>query len=95
VAGALIALGASSTAAFAMPAPEYGAALERQQPYVPVPKHHSEFTVTGDYIDESGRATRDMDRLAIRRDGANVTVDIDALFEETDGAKRADAVVKL
>jgi len=59
------------------------------------PKHHSEFTVTGNYIAGSGRATRDMDRLAIRRDGANVSVDIDALYEETDGGKWSEAVVKL
>ena len=38
------------------------------------PKHHSKFTVTGDYIADSGRATRNMDRLAIQRSGAAVMV---------------------
>ena len=143
VAGALLAAGASSTAAFAMPM-EFvestrargtlrtypiptadGAQIDKSNDVILVrwqgavyafglscphqntslrwddrthtfrcPKHHSEFTVTGDYIAGSGRATRDMDRLAIRRDGANVTVDIDALYEQND-ARWADAVVKL
>jgi nitrite reductase/ring-hydroxylating ferredoxin subunit len=144
VAGALLAVGASSSAAFAMPL-EFieatrktgtlrtypipstdGAQIDKANDVILVrwqgavyafglscphqnttlrweekahtfkcPKHHSEFTVTGDYIPGSGRATRDMDRLSIRRDGASVSVDIDALYEETDGAKWAEAVVKL
>lgn len=59
-------------------------------------KHHSKFTATGTYIADSGRATRNMDRLAIQRDGAFVIVDLDKVFEEdTDGAQWAAAVVKL
>jgi len=60
------------------------------------PKHHSEFTPDGTYVPDSGRATRNMDRLAITRDGAGVTVDLDKLYQEdTDGAAWAAAVVKL
>jgi nitrite reductase/ring-hydroxylating ferredoxin subunit len=60
------------------------------------PKHHSKFAPTGAYIADSGRATRNMDRLAIQRAGAGVTVDIDKLYQEdTDAAQWAAAVVKL
>jgi Rieske Fe-S protein len=60
------------------------------------PKHHSEFTPDGTYVPNSGRATRNMDRLAITRDGAGVTVDLDKFYQEdTDGAAWAAAVVRL
>jgi len=60
------------------------------------PKHHSKFTAAGGYIAGSGRATRDMDRLAIQRDGAGVRVDVDKLYQEdTAGPQWAAAVVKL
>jgi nitrite reductase/ring-hydroxylating ferredoxin subunit len=60
------------------------------------PKHHSKFTPTGAYIADSGRATRNMDRLGIQRAGNGVTVDIDKLYQEdTDGPQWAAAVVKL
>jgi Rieske Fe-S protein len=45
------------------------------------PKHHSRFTASGDYIADSGRATRNMDRFAIVRDGAGIRVDLDKLYE--------------
>jgi nitrite reductase/ring-hydroxylating ferredoxin subunit len=60
------------------------------------PKHHSKFTPDGTYVPDSGRATRNMDRLAIQRDGAGVTVDVDKLYQEdTDEALWTAAVVKL
>jgi len=46
------------------------------------PKHHSRFTADGVYIKDSGRATRGMDRLAIRKDGVNVVVNLDKAFQE-------------
>jgi len=46
------------------------------------PKHHSRFTAEGIYIKDSGRATRGMDRLAIRKDGVNVVVNLDKAFQE-------------
>lgn len=60
------------------------------------PKHHSRFTPDGGYVAGSGRATRNMDRFAIQRDGAGVTVDLDKLYQEdTDGAEWAAAVIKV
>jgi len=46
------------------------------------PKHHSRFTPDGIYVPDSGRATRGMDRLAIRKDGTNIVVNLDSLFQE-------------
>ena len=60
------------------------------------PKHHTRFTPDGRYVAGSGRATRNMDRFAIQRDGAGVTVDLDKLYQEdTDGAEWAAAVIKV
>lgn len=42
------------------------------------PKHESKYTPEGVFTD--GRATRNMDRLAIRRQGAQVIVGLDRLF---------------
>ena len=145
VAGALVAVGMSKTAAFAMPMeftearrssgsmhsyglpPGDGAQIDKDNQVILVrwqnlvyafslscphqntalkwdesehafqcPKHHSRFTPDGAYIAGSGRATRNMDRLEIRRDGAGVTVDVDTLYQEdTDGPQWAAAVVKL
>ncbi len=46
------------------------------------PKHHSKYQPDGTFI--SGRATRNMDRLTITRDGDAVVVDVDALHKSTD-----------
>lgn len=48
------------------------------------PKHHSQFSPDGYYIEDSGRATRGMDRYAITRNGANVVVDLSVLRKESD-----------
>ncbi len=44
------------------------------------PKHKSRYQPDGTFI--SGRATRGMDRLAIRRDGENVLVNVDVMYEQ-------------
>ena len=44
------------------------------------PKHKSKYTPVGSFI--SGRATRGMDRFAIQRQGANVVIDVDKIYEE-------------
>ena len=44
------------------------------------PKHHSHYQPDGVFV--SGRATRSMDRLGVRRDGANVVVDADHYFRQ-------------
>jgi len=59
------------------------------------PKHHSQYQPDGEFI--TGRATRNMDRLAIRRDAANnIIVDPDTLYRsDEDAAQWQAAVVKL
>jgi nitrite reductase/ring-hydroxylating ferredoxin subunit len=46
------------------------------------PKHHSRFDAEGNYIKDSGRATRGLDRFALRKDGNNVVADLDKLYQE-------------
>jgi len=53
------------------------------------PKHHSRYTPDGVFI--SGRATRSMDRFAVKRDGANVVADLDRLFQQDKDAGDWDA----
>ena len=59
------------------------------------PKHHSQYQPDGEFI--TGRATRNMDRLAIRRDAANnIIVDPDTLYRsDEDAAQWQAAVIKL
>ena len=58
------------------------------------PKHKSKYTPSGSFI--SGRATRGMDRFAIQRQGANVIVDADEMFEEDENeAQWKTAFVKV
>ena len=44
------------------------------------PKHHSKYQPDGVFI--SGRATRSMDRHALRREGDNVIVDLDQVYRD-------------
>lgn len=44
------------------------------------PKHHSRYKEDGTFI--SGRATRNMDRLPIRRSGAELIVDVDTMYRQ-------------
>ena len=53
------------------------------------PKHHSRSTPAGVFI--SGRATRGMDRFAVKRAGANIAVDLDRLFRQDQDAADWDA----
>lgn len=48
------------------------------------PKHHSRFTPDGSYIKDSGRATRGLDRFAVRRDGNNIVANLDKLYQQDD-----------
>ena len=50
------------------------------------PKHHSRFTPDGIYIKDSGRATRGLDRLAVRKDGNNIVVNLDKAYQEDENA---------
>lgn len=49
------------------------------------PKHHSKYQPDGEFIE--GRATRNMDRLAISRQGANVVVDLDSMYRSDEDPK--------
>jgi Rieske Fe-S protein len=44
------------------------------------PKHHSQYQADGTFID--GRATRSMDRFGVKRDGSNLVVDLDKVYED-------------
>lgn len=44
------------------------------------PKHHSKYRPDGTFIE--GRATRGLDRFAVRKNGDMVVADLDKLFEE-------------
>jgi Rieske Fe-S protein len=58
------------------------------------PKHHSQYTPAGEFI--TGRATRGMDRFAVRLDAGNVIVDVDTMFKQDDDpAAWAAAVVRV
>ena len=48
------------------------------------PKHHSRFEAEGRYIKDSGRATRGMDRFAVRKDGNNIVVNLDKLYQQNE-----------
>jgi nitrite reductase/ring-hydroxylating ferredoxin subunit len=55
------------------------------------PKHHSRYRPDGVFV--SGRATRGMDRFGLRRDGANVVVDLSAYFRQDRDAAQWEAAV--
>ncbi len=59
------------------------------------PKHHSKYQPDGEFID--GRATRNMDRFAIRRDaGNNIIVNVDNMLRsDQDAAAWATASLKV
>lgn len=46
------------------------------------PKHHSRFQPDGEYVKDSGRATRGLDRFAVRKDGGNVVANLDRMFKQ-------------
>lgn len=82
--------------AFALSCPHQNTALRWNQDAgrFQCPKHHSQYQPDGTFI--TGRATRGMDRLPIRREAQNVIVDIDAVYKQTDDpAGWAAAEVKL
>jgi nitrite reductase/ring-hydroxylating ferredoxin subunit len=58
------------------------------------PKHKSTFEANGTFV--SGRATRDLDRYALRRDGNTVIADLSTLLQEDQDRDRwVQAVVQL
>lgn len=80
--------------AFSMTCPHQNAAVKwlEKDARFQCSKHDSKYKPDGAYT--SGRATRNMDRFPIRRDGANVVVTIDRTFHsDTDAAGWAAAAV--
>jgi Rieske Fe-S protein len=53
------------------------------------PKHKSKYAPDGTF--QSGRATRSMDRYAVRKDGANIVVGLDSLYEQDKQPKEWEA----
>jgi Rieske Fe-S protein len=74
--------------AFSLACPHQGTALRWQasDARFQCPKHKSRYRPDGVFIE--GRATRGMDRFAIRREGASVVVDLDTLFEYPENPDR-------
>ncbi len=72
--------------AFALACPHQNTALHWQDKdqQFECPKHHSRFDMQGIYIKDSGRATRGLDRLAIRKDANNVVVNLDKAYQQDD-----------
>ena len=77
-----------------LPAPATALRWHPEDVQFQCPKHHSRYRPDGVFI--SGRATRGMDRFALRRDGGNLVVDLDQLFrQDRDAAAWGAAVVTL
>ena len=58
------------------------------------PKHHSRYRPDGVFI--SGRATRSMDRLGVRREGDTIVADLDSFYrQDKDPTEWAAAFVAL
>ncbi|MEP6990155.1 MAG: Rieske (2Fe-2S) protein [bacterium] len=78
----IIARAAGKVYAFSLGCPHQNTALRwnADDKEFTCPKHKSHYKPDGTFID--GRATRDMDRLAIRKDGQAVVVDVDTLYQQ-------------
>ncbi|WP_411280106.1 ubiquinol-cytochrome c reductase iron-sulfur subunit [Gemmatimonas sp.] len=82
--------------AFALSCPHQNTALKTMPKNAgfQCPRHKSKYLPNGTFV--SGRATRNMDRLPITRDGVQIVVDPDvALASDLDPAKWAAALVKI
>jgi nitrite reductase/ring-hydroxylating ferredoxin subunit len=68
--------------AFALSCPHQNTALKwlASDKRFQCPKHKSKYAPDGTYIE--GRATRSMDRFQVKKDGANIVVNLDKLYEE-------------
>jgi nitrite reductase/ring-hydroxylating ferredoxin subunit len=70
--------------AFALSCPHQNTALrwDGSDNRFQCPKHHSKYQPDGTFIE--GRATRNMDRFAIKRDGDKVAVDLDTFYKSSE-----------
>jgi nitrite reductase/ring-hydroxylating ferredoxin subunit len=78
----IIARAAGRVYAFSLSCPHQNTALRwsADDREFQCPKHKSHYRADGTFIE--GRATRDMDRMAIRRDGSAIVVDVDMLWQQ-------------
>jgi len=78
----IVARAAGKVYAFSLACPHQNTALRwnADDKQFQCPKHKSRYRDDGEFIE--GRATRNMDRLAVRRDGATLVVDIDSLIQQ-------------
>jgi len=78
----IVARGEGKVYAFSLACPHQNTALRwnADDKQFQCPKHKSRYRDDGTFIE--GRATRNMDRLPVRRDGATLMVDIDGLIQE-------------
>jgi Rieske Fe-S protein len=83
----IVARAAGKVYAFSLACPHQNTALrwDADDHQFQCPKHKSRYTEDGTFLE--GRATRNMDRLAVKRDGAVLVVDIDALFQQDENPK--------
>lgn len=82
--------------AFSLACPHQNTALkwEADNARFQCPKHHSKYRPDGTFIE--GRATRGMDRFAMRREGDKLMVDLDKLYRQNeDPVEWKAAVVQL
>ena len=79
--------------AFSLSCPHENTALRWRQADLrfQCPRHESKYQPDGTFI--AGRATRNMDRFAIRRDGPKVAVDLAKLFRSDQQKTEWDAAV--
>ena len=78
----IVARAAGRVYAFSLACPHQNTALrwDEGDHQFRCPKHKSRYRPDGSFIE--GRATRDMDRLVVRRDGATLVVDVDRLIQQ-------------
>ena len=92
----IIARASGHVYAFALSCPHQNTALrwDEGDHEFHCPKHKSRYRADGTFIE--GRATRDMDRLAVRREGAALVVDVDSVIQQDENqAAWSGAVVNL
>ena len=80
--GVIVARLAGKVYAFSLACPHQNTALrwEADDKQFTCPKHKSHYKADGTFIE--GRATRDMDRLAVRKDVLALVVDVDTLYQQ-------------
>ena len=77
-----------SVYAFALSCPHQRTALKWKEDdgRFQCPKHKSIYTPEGVFVE--GRATRGLDRFAVRKDGNSIVVNLDSLFEQNKDADK-------